>query len=148
MGSSFGRTVNETTGNPVQVTADGSPHWKAGGVTLDWSAVTAVDSDTTLSDGTVVKAGDKYILYGTVLVNTGSATEYVPADSDDGSDGLVHGETFILNQTVVESNPGSDHPAVIQGGLVWADRLQVGGSGEPTLDQLLAAMPTLELVKD
>jgi hypothetical protein len=63
----FGRRVLSTTGVPTQVSADGSPEWKVGGITLDWATVTAEVSDRTLTDGTVIKAGAKGLEYGTIL---------------------------------------------------------------------------------
>jgi hypothetical protein len=259
----FGRVVEETTGRPIQVSADGRPLWKAGGVTIDWSLVTAQVAEAILSDETVVAIGDKYLRYGQVLgivgkaeVQTltftggptaGDAIITLPASGDDaaevaaaaafnisaqalqdlltalprigpngvtvsragaGSAGdpyvytitfarefsnvpqltsthtftggttpttthatttagtgngkygpidttatdgrqtMTRGECFILNETVVESELGSDHPAVIEGGLVWADRLLVNGTNQPTLANLLTAFPALQLVKD
>ena len=35
------RGANGTTGVAIMLTADGSPEWKTGGVTIDWSTVTA-----------------------------------------------------------------------------------------------------------
>lgn len=56
------------TGSGTQLTADGRPEWKTGGVTIDWAnTVTAVGSDTTLPDATVVKNGLKYLRYGQLL---------------------------------------------------------------------------------
>lgn len=63
----YGRRTQGSTGLPIQVTADGSPEWKAGGVTIDWATVTAEASDRTYADGTIVKAGAKGLEYGTVL---------------------------------------------------------------------------------
>lgn len=67
--STFGRTlVSGVAGFDAILSADGRPDYKAGGVTIDWSTVTAVSgSDVTLNDGTVVKIGNKYLRYGQVL---------------------------------------------------------------------------------
>lgn len=65
--STYGRRTLGSTGVAIQVTADGSPEWKAGGVTIDWSTVTAEASDRTLGDGTVITAGAKGLELGTVL---------------------------------------------------------------------------------
>jgi hypothetical protein len=262
MTQTYGRQVLETTGRPRMVSADGKPEWKIGGVTIDWSLVSAVGSDTTLSDETIVKNGDKYMRYGQVIglsskseVQTitftggptaGDAIITLPASGDDAaevagaaafnisaqamqdlltalprigqngatvtrsgagsagdpyiytvtfnrllgnvpqftathtftggtsptvtpgtstagagtglygpidtsaSDGrqtLTRGECFILNETVVQSELGSDHPPVFDGGAVWTDRLLVGGTNQPTLANLLTAMPRLQPVK-
>src|SRR5512146_3178148 len=80
----YGRVVDTTTGNGLQVTADGRPEWKVGGVTLDWSTVAAVSgSDLTIPyELTVVKVGQKYLRYGQVLtkiVNTPTLTLTITA---------------------------------------------------------------------
>jgi hypothetical protein len=259
----FGRVVEEQTGRPIQVSADGRPIWKMGGVTIDWDTVTAVSEETTLADETVVKDGDKYLRYGQVLgiigkaevqtitftggptagdaiftfpasgseaaevaaaaafnisaqamqdllnalprigpngvtvaragagsngdpyvytvtfnrafgnvpqftsthTFTGGTTpttthatgtagtgngKYGPIDTTatDGRQTMTRGECFILNETVVKSELGSDHPAVIEGGSVWAERLLVNGTNQPTLANLLTAFPALLLVRD
>jgi hypothetical protein len=245
------------------VSADGKPIWKAGGVTIDWSLVTAVVAETTLDDETVVKVGDKYLRYGQILGiigaaevqtitftggptagsaiitlpasgaaaaevaaaaafdisaqglqdllnalprlgqngvtvgRTGAGTngdpyiytvtfnralgnvpqftsthsftggttptathatstagtgngKYGPIDTtaSDGRQTMTRGECFILNETVVYSELGSDHPAVIEGGLVWAARLLVGEVTQPTLANFLTAFPAIQLLKD
>lgn len=63
----FGRHTHGSTGIPLMVSADGSPEWKAGGITLDWATVTAEVSDRTLGDGTIIKSGAKGLELGTVL---------------------------------------------------------------------------------
>ncbi|MFG0247833.1 MAG: hypothetical protein ACF8OB_03015 [Phycisphaeraceae bacterium JB051] len=254
---SFGREIKDTTGRPIQVTADGRPEWKAGGITVDWSTIDALSADETLPDGTVVKAGDKVLPYGTILAEIslgevqtidlsgdadptggtftitydgqttaaiaydasaqavqdalealsnvdpgdivvskstfvytltfrktlgnvsavtvddssltsgGSITvsiatstagsysgKYGPADTtaSDGRQSLSRGATFILDETVIYSEPHSDHPAVFEGGRVWEERLQVGktrdGYTQPALSDLLTAMPRLQLVRE
>lgn len=69
----IGRVALDTIGRPVEVSADGRPENKPRGLTLDWSDVTAVSSDTVLDDETVVKNGDKYLRYGQVLTLKGAA---------------------------------------------------------------------------
>jgi hypothetical protein len=259
----FGRQVLETTGRPVQVSADGRPLWKAGGVTIDWSLVTAQVAEATLDDGTVVAIGDKYLRYGQVLgligtaevqtveftggPTSGSAILTLPASGDaaaeiaaaiaynasaqtfqdtlnallrlgtdgvtvsrsgagsagspyiytitfnrdlgdvpqftstntfaggttpsvthgtttagtgngkygpvdttasDGRQTMTRGEAYILNETVVKSELNSDNPAVIEGGLLWQDRLLVGVLNGPTLANFLTAFPAVQLLKD
>lgn len=71
---SFGRQVLTTTGIPVQVLANlNDADWKPGGITIDWSTITAVSADTTLSDGTVIPNGQKGIEFGTILCDIGIA---------------------------------------------------------------------------
>ncbi len=63
----FGRTVLGSTGTGIQVTADGSPQWKAGGITIDWATVTAEVTARTLADGTIIAAGAKGLELGTIM---------------------------------------------------------------------------------
>ena len=71
---SYGRQVLATTGIPVMTLADLTDvDWKPGGITIDWSTVTAVSADTTLSDGTVIPNGQKGIEFGTILCDIGVA---------------------------------------------------------------------------
>lgn len=150
----YGRQVQETTGRPFAVSADGRPEWKHIGITLDWSTVDAVSEETTLDDGTVVANGDKYLPAGTILDVITASGAYGPADTaaDDGRQTLARGETYILNQSVVLSSLGSDHPPVLEGGLVFADRLQdgetVAGATQPAITAVLTAMPRLRLVNE
>lgn len=70
-----------------------------------------------------------------------------------GQQALTPGECYVLDQTVFQTPPlglvalASDHPAVLEGGLVYLARLQVGGTNQPTFAQLLAAMPRLRAVE-
>jgi hypothetical protein len=153
---SFGRTVTGQTGNPIEVIADGrTDGFKTAGVTIDWSTVTAVSgSDATLLDGTVVKVGDKYIRYGTVLDVITASGKYGPVNTagSDGREAMARGQSYILNRTVVMSEIGSDHPPVFDAGTVFLDRLltneAVGSAGNPTLANVLTAFPGLIIVRD
>lgn len=64
----LGRTVFPN-GNifPTRVSADGNPRYKVGGITIDWGNITAPGSDVTLPDGSIIKAGQKYVRYGQVM---------------------------------------------------------------------------------
>lgn len=65
--SGWGVQTVKSLGRPLKASA-GEFIPKPGGVTIDWSKITAVASnDKTLTDGRVVKVGEKYIRYGTVL---------------------------------------------------------------------------------
>jgi hypothetical protein len=64
----YGRYVIGNTGVPIEVAADGAPEWQPIGISVDWTTVTAVGSDTTLSpEGLTVKSGQKYLRYGQVM---------------------------------------------------------------------------------
>lgn len=158
MGQGFGRTATYQTGLPISVSADGRPEVPIGGITIDWSTVTAVGSDTTLDDGTIVPTGRKYLLHGTVLckeTSGGNAGQYGVYDSvaTDGRQNVNRGECYVLEKTLLEVplfGPGvvqSENPPVIEGGVVFLDRVQVGGAGQPTVAQLLAAFPRMRFVE-
>jgi hypothetical protein len=145
------REVISTGGRGVQVSADNNPRWKAAGLTLDWSTVTAVSEDTTLADGTVVKNGDKYIRYGTTLSKITSGGKYGPVDTgaSDGRETVTavkRGDAFVLNQTVVLSRDGDVIGGVFDGGLVYKDRLAIGGSGQPTEANFETMFPAITFV--
>jgi hypothetical protein len=73
-GNTFGTRSLGTVQGSLEVSADGRPEKKVGGVTFDWSTVTAVSgSAVTLLDGTVVAVGEKYIRYGQVITKIGVA---------------------------------------------------------------------------
>lgn len=139
----YGRQILESTGRDIQVLVDPeNADWKAGGVTIDWGEIDAVASaPETLPDDTVVAVGDKYIRFGTVITRDAATGLYAPTDTP------VRGESFIVNKTVVKSELGSDHPAVFEGGQVWAARLLTGGDA-PLLEAILAAFPRLQLVTE
>ena len=65
--SSVGRSVVGQVGTSISVSADGRPERKLGGVTIDWSSVTAVTENTTYSDGVKVYTDEKALRYGQVL---------------------------------------------------------------------------------
>jgi hypothetical protein len=70
----FGQVSLETFGTSLEVSADGRPEMKAGGVTIDWSTVAAVaGSDVTQPDGVTVHVGEKYLRYGQVVCMIGVA---------------------------------------------------------------------------
>jgi hypothetical protein len=150
----YGRQlIGPTTGNPIQVSADGDPDWKTGGITIDWTTVVAVGSDTTLPDGNVIPAGQKGLALGQVLCVITASGKYGPylSGATDGRQTLTQDQAWILNESVLQLGPGNtggptDHPGVFDGGKVWQARLGVGAAGQPTLAALRAVMPRLQLV--
>lgn len=248
----FGLQTGVATGSEIEVIADGLYYgFKTGGVTMDWSTVSAVGSDTTLPNGRIVKTGDKYLRHGqvicmigtgevqtidlsagpdptagTFIINwngqsttalafnasaadvqaamealnnvsegdlvvtksgyiytftwlprlgnvaaptvtsslTGSATQsvtiatgtagvgtnlYGPYDStaSDGRQTLTRGRCFVLNKSVVYSDPRSDHPAAFDAGLVYKARLRTNendpGLNLATFANFLTAFPAI-----
>ena len=155
MAQGFGRVATYQTGIPIQVSADGRPDWIIGGITIDWTTITAVAADTTIADGTIVPSGRKYLLYGQVLCKITATGLYGPysATAADGRQNITRGECFILNRTQLEvplfgaGVVNSMNPAVIEGGSVFLDRIQVGGAGQPSIQALLATFPRLRVVE-
>lgn len=150
--ATYGRQVLNQTGRPLMVLADlAGADWKPGGVTIDWSTVTAVEDDTTLIDETVIPTGQKGIELGAILAKITASGKYGPYDdgASDGRQTLAPGDCYILNETVLEQGAqgivgvASDHPAVFDGGLVWRDRLAVAGSGEMSFSTFEAAFPRI-----
>jgi hypothetical protein len=155
--STYGRATIGTVGNSIQLTADGQPEMKVGGVSIDWATVAAVSgSDVTLEDGVTVLIGEKYIRYGQVLCKITASGKYGPWDNatpaTDGRQLLVRGNCFLANQTVKENDHASDHVPVLDGGRVFKDRiLQTGAgahtlAGGPTLAEFEAAFPRISYV--
>src|SRR5438552_2289338 len=72
----FGRTLlSASTIQPTRVSADNSPAYKPGGVTVDWATVVALSNDATLADGSTVKAPNKYLRYGQVMTKITSGEQ-------------------------------------------------------------------------
>jgi hypothetical protein len=158
MGNAFGRQILETTGRSIQVSADGKPLTKAGGITIDWTTIAAqAGSDVTYLDGVLVKVGEKALRYGQVvslITATGLYGPYDPAAADGRQNAPVRGECYIVNETFKEDEVASNYPPVLEGGLVFLNRIIQSGVAVhtlalgPTLAELLPAFPTLRLIKE
>jgi hypothetical protein len=155
--SSFGRIDQGSVGKGIQVTADGKPEAKAGGITLDWATVAAqASTDATWEENVVLKVGKKGQRYGQVVCRITASGKFGPYDpaASDGRQTLAVGDCYILNRSVLEEERMSDHPEAIEGGLCFLNRILNSGAGThtlaagPTLAELLAAFPRLRLVKD
>lgn len=94
--AAFGRQTLIAAGNQIQVTADGKPEWKTGGVTIDWNTVVAISgSDFQIPiELTTVPVGQKYLRYGQVLTKI-----TVPATDVVTIGGTPTGGTFTLTIT-------------------------------------------------
>jgi hypothetical protein len=163
MGSSYGRQVlTPQIGNDLMVLANlDDAIFKPGGVTVDWTTVTAVSgTDVTLTDGNIVRVGQKGLRYGQILCQITASGLYGPYDVADttlGRGTLVRGKCFILNQTVLENGvmPGlptlaTNHPpGVFYAGLCWLARLIIGaaaheiGPAGPTVAAFETAFPQI-----
>jgi hypothetical protein len=155
--STYGRTSLGTIGGSIQLTADGKPEMKSGGVTLDWSTIAAVaGADVTWDDGVTVAIGEKAVRYGQLLCRITASGLFGPYDpaAADGRQLLVSGDCFWANESVKQNDLHSDHPPALFGGKVFANRLIQSGVAAhtlalgPTLAEVLATFPRLHLVKD
>lgn len=153
----YGVSTIANYGRSIMASADGAPRWKAGGITIDWSTVTAVAADVTLADGRVVKAGQKYLRYGKVLTKITTGGKFGPYDTaaSDGRQTLTRGNCFILNETVImDQDLHSDHPAVFDGGRVFEDRVtdivdvSTHQIANPSLTNLNTAFPAVTWVRN
>jgi hypothetical protein len=153
MGNSMGQTrtlFTERMGRSIQVSADGAPKYKAGGITVNWNAIYACPADTgtyygktvangqvEFEDGVVVKVGEKAIRYGSIMVydsaldldptlTTGAGVPqgaYRLALTGDAALLAIRGNGFIVNETVLEEDTYSNHIGVMDGGRMWRARI-------------------------
>jgi len=154
MGNGIGDRIFFTTtiGRTIQALANAQgARWKVGGTTFDWTTVPAVDVDAStyytgdvvsngmivLQDTVQVVTGDKVLRYGSVIYKQVDGTYALATDTTT----LVKGETFIVNETVQESDRMSNNIGVLDGGKVFKERLLAGGAGQPAFADLEAAMP-------
>lgn len=124
----YGREVLETLGRGACASADGLPVRKVAGVTIDWDTVPSTDTDATLEDETVIPAGVKYLPFGVILTKITSSGKYGPynAGASDGRQTPARGSTFILNRTVLETDPHAETPPdVCSGGAFYRARLKI-----------------------
>jgi hypothetical protein len=72
----YGRnTLATSTVLNNRVTADGSPEYKTGGITIDLTTLAAASgSDVTLPDGSIIKANNQYLRYGQVMTKITTGT--------------------------------------------------------------------------
>jgi hypothetical protein len=127
----YGRRSLGSTGLPIQVTADGKPEWKTGGITIDWATVTAEASDRTLADGTVIKAGQKGLEFGTILCELAVAeVQTLTIDATGGTFTLTgNGNTTAA---IAEAAAASVVQAAIRGlGGNYSQAVVTGSAGGP-----------------
>jgi hypothetical protein len=155
--SSFGRIDQGSVGKGIQVSANGRPLSKAGGITVDWATVAAqASTDATWEENVVLKVGKKGMRYGQVVTLITASGKYGPYDpaASDGRQTLTRGSCFILNKSVLEEERMSDHPHAIYGGQCFIGRILNSGVAThtlalgPTEAEVLAAFPELHPVRD
>lgn len=154
MGNTFGGRIEEgSTGTLTQVWSHPrGQRPKTGGVTFDWSTVVAPVADVTLPDGSVIKAGVKYVRYGMFIARITATGKYGIYDNEtpaaDGRQLRVRGECFFLDKTVLETDDMSNHPPAYEGGTVYLARmaLDVAEIGYMTRAQAEELFPDLKFV--
>lgn len=135
----YGRYSIGFLGRSPELSADGKPRAKIGGVTVDWNTVAAVSgTPLTLESGTIVPVGQKYLGAGQTVVliasnaNGGAPGMYGPYDpaASDGRQTIGPGvDNYLLNRDAFQVNPRDDYPEAITGGKVWLARLKNAGTG-------------------
>lgn len=160
MGVEYGRQTLGNTGRQIAVAAESNPDWKPGGITIDWSTVAAVGSDTTLLDDLVVKNGYKYLRYGQILTRisvaevqtlthtggptAGTATITLPAVGNDPAQTF----TVAFNATAAEVQASMVALSRFGANGVSVGRTGAGSNGDPyiytlTFNRNLGNVPTL-----
>lgn len=154
--STYGQQRYDKIGHGIQVTADGAPLAKAGGITLEWNAVTAAVADyevrpageigtsnflsTEAFPDEYVYAGEKYLRWGQVVCRIKGGTsdgKFAPYGASSGLGGGVlstaKGDMYILNRGIKENDYNSDHPEAIEGGLLWKHRILFNFAKQQTI---------------
>lgn len=89
----YGRLVYGSTGIPIMVEASGDGEYLPVGVTLDWTLVAALGSDTTINpEGVLLRSGQKYLPHGQVITRVTNANVQTITIGGSGVGG-----TFTLN---------------------------------------------------
>jgi hypothetical protein len=82
-------------------------------------------SPVTLSDGTVIAVGEKYLRYGQIVCRITTGGKYGPYDpgAGDGRAVLTRGACYALNRTALAAEMMDEYCEAIEGGRVWRARL-------------------------
>lgn len=123
--------------------------------TLTFAAGLGNLTQVTVNSGSLTSGGTVTVTIATTTQGVASAGKYGPYDAGatDGRQTLARGKCYILNMSTVEPLVGSgvgmvtEHPPVIEGGLVWKARLKVGGTGQPAWNTFEAAFPRIRYVE-
>jgi hypothetical protein len=135
--AAIGRTLltGVGMGNPINVTFDGNPRWKAGGITPSWATVAAVSgADVTTKEGFVVPIGSKYLRYGQVMckITTANAQTVTVTGTPTGgtfSYSLTDPTTMnIATVTLAFDAAVATHQAAIDA-AIGANKITVSGAG-------------------
>lgn len=145
--TTFGRNIIDSTGVAVQVCADGAPEFKTGGITIDWSTVSAEGSERTLADGTVIRAGAKGLAFGTVLALIGVAEVQTITITATGGTYTLTGNGETTAALAYNANAATIQTAVRGLGGVYSN-VVVTGAGPFTVTFPLALGNVAALVVD
>ena len=117
-----------------------------------WSGlgnVTQVTADIT----NITSGGTKAVTIATTTAGDADGNSWPPynGSATDGTQTLTRGDVAILNTTLKQANLtggfqtycDSKAAGLLIEGTVWKERLQVDGSGQPSLSALAAVMPGL-----
>lgn len=176
MGNSMGQErilFTETFGRSIQLSADGAPKYKAGGVTLDWSTVPVVGANgtnyqgvvvanglATFEDGVEVPIGAKAIRYGVPVIRRASDGRYIYGSAAAfTAEAPTRSECYLVNETWLEEDTFSNHPGVIEGGRVFLARIAASdvasrdasatnATGLPTMAAIEAIMTLIVYAQD
>jgi hypothetical protein len=124
MGNEYGRVSLGTIGHGIAAFID--PEYKPGGISVDWATVAAAGADVTWEDGVLLEAGRKGLRYGQIMTQITASSKYGPYDpaAADGRQTLARGACYILDRSILEDDPMSNHPAgAAEGGLAWKARI-------------------------
>jgi hypothetical protein len=155
---SYGRTVLEKTGIPINIVADGRPVWGMIGKTIDWTTVTPLASAYTDQSGISLPAGVKMLRFGQpmcTITASGLIGPFDPAASDGRQNPPTYQTGGLLNETIIQNGLlgittfNDTNVGLIVGGYVYIDRVIQSGTAAhslaagPTLAELMAGLPDL-----
>jgi hypothetical protein len=137
VGNAFGRQVLDQVGVSLQLSADGQPEVKSGGITLDWTTIAAVGADTTFTSGFFVPSGEKYIRYGQVVNRIGVVAQVqtiTVTGTPTGGNFTIQGVRYDTGATGTAVIPYNATAAVAQpllDSIFGAGNTTVGGGALP-----------------
>lgn len=119
----LGRTVLSITGTALRVSADGSPEYKTGGLTIDWTTVAAAGGNSVLPwDNTPILTGQKYLRFGQCLARINGYAVTITISATGGTFtitvtvGAVPGSSLVAG--VITSNNGAN-PTQTTAAIAW-----------------------------
>lgn len=129
----YGRTLlAQNSVMPTRVSSDGSPSYKPAGGTIDWTTVAAVGSDTNLTDGSLIRNGQKFLRYGQVLSKITGGSNTLTSTHTSGNFQLVVTTAQGVGTTAnIAFNATAAAVATAIGLLANVGAANISGSGGP-----------------